>query len=169
MKLTVFACMLLLACSAVAQKKSSRATSGPNPDEPVIHNYILTMDKVNKYAEVMGKAQSASAQDPAIQSEMQKVSDTDVYDVDKVKLIENSPHLSQFLRQNGESAQDVVFLPMTLMTAGLAIAAQQQGGTPPDFVNPANVQFVKQHQAELEKLNLMGGGSDNNGASKDDQ
>ena len=28
---------------------------------------------------------------------------------------------------------------------------------PPDFVNPANIQFVRNHKAELEKYNLMGG------------
>jgi len=46
---------------------------------------------------------------------------------------------------------------MTVLTAALATAAQDLKAQPPDFVNPANIQFVRDHKVELEKYNLLGG------------
>jgi hypothetical protein len=159
--------MLLVETAAFAQTHRSRSTASRDPDQPAIHDYVLTMDKVNKYSDVMNKMQAAAEKDPALKSEMDKVGDTNVSNVDKIRLIENSPHVSRFLQQNSETPRDVVLLPMTLITAGFAIAAEQQGGKQPDFVNPANIQFVKQHQADLQKLHIIDANDKQSPADKD--
>jgi hypothetical protein len=41
---------------------------------------------------------------------------------------------------------------MTGVTAGIASAAQEATHKPPAFVNPVNIQFVRDHRAELKKL-----------------
>ena len=56
---------------------------------------------------------------------------------------------------------------MTVVTAGIATAAQDAKGKPPAFVNPANIQFVRDHRAELEKLELSGSDDSRDGDSDD--
>ncbi len=48
---------LLLCASAFGQKPSAGVST---PDEPAIHDYILTMDKIQKYVEVAGKGGAAA-------------------------------------------------------------------------------------------------------------
>ena len=148
-----------LSPAALAQSKHA-AKEEADPDEPVIHDHLLTMDKVHKYAEVAKKIEAASKADPALAAEMQKVTDTDVYNVQKAALAEKSPHLAAFLKSNGITARDFIFTPMVTFTAALAIAAEDAKGKPPAFVNPANIKFVREHKGELEKLNLFGPGAD---------
>jgi len=72
--------------------------------------------------------------------------------VERAALIEKSPHTAAFLKTNGMSAREFVLIPMTAVTAAIAAAAQDAKGKPPAFVNPANIQFVRDHRAELKKL-----------------
>ena len=129
----------------------------PDPDEPVIHDFILTMAKVQKFSEVAKKMNESGNSDPVMVAEMKKISDTDTSNVSKAAMIDKSPHLSTFLKANGITPKEFIFTPMTVLTAALATAAEDMKAQPPDFVNPANIQFVRNHKAELEKYNLMGG------------
>jgi hypothetical protein len=115
---------------------------------------------VQKYAGVMQAGQQAAQNDPALAAEFQKIQNTDVDNVGKQKMVENSPHVIAFLKQHGMTAKQFVFIPQVLMTAAIAAEAQQQGGKSVGFVNPANIDFVKQHKQELDKLQLMGGGAE---------
>jgi hypothetical protein len=136
----------------MAQKKGEK----PNPDEPVIHDYILKMDRVQLYATAV-KEIEAGAKDPAVEAEGKKVQDYNGYNVEKAKMIETScPHLNAWIVAHGMTAQEFVILPMTLITAGMASYAVDKGGKAPAFVNPANVQFVKDHKDELEKMGISG-------------
>jgi hypothetical protein len=72
--------------------------------------------------------------------------------------------MNAWIKQHGMATHDFLFIPMGLITAGFAQAAVEQGGKPPAFVNPVNLQFVKEHKAELEKMNL-GTGKDKESSS----
>jgi hypothetical protein len=137
-------------------QSAKHSASASNPDEAAIHDYILSMEKVNTYAAVGKKLQSAASADPAMAAEMKKVEDADVPNVEKASLIEKSLHTAAFLKANGMTARDFVLIPMTVITAGIALSAQDAKGKPPAFVNPANIQFVRDHKSELEKLQLFG-------------
>jgi len=82
-------------CPAQSTKPSAK---GPNPDEPAIHDFTLNMSEINKYAEVSKKLQAAGGSDPVMAAEMKKVEDTDVYLMEKAKLIDKSPHMPHFSR-----------------------------------------------------------------------
>ena len=98
-------------------------------------------------------------------AEMKKVEDTDVYLMEKAALMEKSPHIAAFLKANGITAREFVLIPMTVATAGMANAAQDLKGKPPAFVNPANMQFARDHKADLEKLELSGSSDSTDGDS----
>jgi len=136
----------------LAQKKAGK----PNPDEPVIHDYILTMDRVQLYAAAVREIE-AGAQDPAVVAEGKKVQNYNGSSVAKARMIETScPHLNAWIQAHGMTAQEFEILPMTLITAGMASYAVDKGGKAPAYVNPANVQFVKDHKDELDKMGISG-------------
>jgi hypothetical protein len=148
----------VLSCFALAQANPSK--DAPNPDEPIIHDYILTMDKVHKYADVSKRGAAAAKSDPALAAEMKKVGDMDGYNVQKAHMMEKSAKIAAFLKSNGMTARDFVFIPMTAFTAAMAIAAEDAKKQPPAFINPANIKFVRDHKDELEKLNLFASDED---------
>jgi hypothetical protein len=153
------AAILTLIVSAFSTQLLAQAgkDAGPNPDEPAIHDFILTMAKIQKYSEVAKKLNQSGKSDPVMVAEMKKISDTDTYNVNKAAMIDKAPHLAAFLKANGMTGKEFVFTPMTVLTAAMATAAQDMKAQTPEFVNPANIQFVRDHKAELEKYNLMGG------------
>ena len=107
--------------------------------------------------------------DPTLVAEMEKISDTDAANVEKAAMMEKSPHIAAFFKTNGITPREFVLTPMTVLTAALATAAQDMKAQVPDFVNPANIQFVRDHKAELEKYNLMGGEKEPDQSGEDDQ
>jgi hypothetical protein len=158
-QLNRFAAGLLLASTlffagvpVMAQKKAEK----PNPDEPVIHDYILTMDQVQLYAAAV-KEIEAGAKDPAVTAEGKKVQNYNGSNVAKARMIETRyPHLNAWIQAHGMTAQEFEILPMTLITAGMASYAVDKGGKAPAYVNPVNVQFVKDHKDELDKMGISG-------------
>lgn len=164
--LCLFSLLIVVSAACPSPAQSTKAVAkGPNPDEPAIHDFILTMDKVNKYAALSKKMQAAAGSDPVMMAEMKKVEDTDVYLMEKAALMEKSPHIAAFLKANGITAREFVLIPMTVATAGMANAAQDLKGKPPAFVNPANMQFARDHKADLEKLELSGSSDSTDGDS----
>lgn len=160
------AVLLTTPLSAVAQG-GGHPDKGPNPDEPAIHDYVLTMDKIKKYAEASKKLDAAAKSDSATASEMKKIEDADVYTVDKAALMEKSPSLSAILKKYDLTARDFVLTPLTAFTAAIGIAAEDAKKEPPHYINPVNIKFVRDHKDELEKLNLFEPALDKNSPKKD--
>lgn len=165
-KYLLFAFILALATTSLAGTSSQAQQPHPaqkatpaedqDPDEQAIHNYLLNLDKVQKYAEASKKLREVAAKDPAIAAEMEKITDAeDSTDRQKIGMIAASPHVYVMLRSAGLSARDFVMLPMTIMTAGFALSTQQQGGPAPPFVNPANIKFIRDHKEDLQKAGFV--------------
>jgi hypothetical protein len=163
--LVVILLIVILSTVASSAASAKHAAKGADPDESAIHDFILTMGKVNQYAAVSKKLQAAGAGDPVMAAEMKKVEETDVPNIEKAALIEKSPHTAVLLKANGITAREFVLIPMTVVTAGIAAAALDAKGKPPAFVNPVNIQFVRDHRAELGKLELSGSGNSRDGDS----
>ena len=145
-------CTFALPNVAIAQKDSSQ-------DEAAIHDYVLSMAKVQIYAAALKDYEAGGQKNEAIANECKgKIDDDKLSLLAKEKIIETScPQMNAWIKQHGMATHDFLFIPMGLVTAGFAQAAVEQGGKPPAFVNPVNLQFVKEHKAELEKMNLGAG------------
>ena len=152
---TFLAAALAIMPSLALAQGAGHPDNGPNPDEPAVHDYVLSMDKIRKYAEFSKKIEAAAKSDPALAAEMKKIEDADVYNVDKAAMLEKSPRLAAALRSNDFAARDFVFTPLTAFTAAIGIAAEDAKKQPPAYVNPTNIKFVRDHKQELEKLNLF--------------
>src|SRR6202165_3453949 len=115
--------VLLTLSSLTLAQGAGHPDKGPNPDEPAIHDYVLTLDKIKKYADVAKRLEAAAKSDTAIAAEMKKIEDADVYNVDKVAMMEKSPRVAAALKSNDIAARDFVLTPMTAFTGAIGTAA----------------------------------------------
>jgi len=126
-----------------------------NPDELEINHYVLKIERVREYRQVFDKFSAATESDPTIRAERQEVSKKDAYAVEKARMIDaECPRMRELITQNGFTAREFIFLPLTLLTAEAAADAEDEGLEPGDFINPVNITFVREHVAELKELQL---------------
>ncbi len=153
--------LLIVALSAMASAQKKPESPAEVADEQAIHDYVLTMPKLEAYAAAQ-KDFAAGAKDPALAAEGKRLEDDEKASMlEKIRMIETTcPHLNGWLRQHGMTAREFLLTPMTLMTVGIADYAKQKGGKVPDFVSSANLQFYEQHKSDIEKLGLNSGGGD---------
>ncbi|MGD0792986.1 MAG: hypothetical protein ABR920_14565 [Terriglobales bacterium] len=156
---TVVMALVFLSSVALAQAKHAAAEEA-TPDDAAIHDYLLTMDKAKKFAEVAKKIDAAAKADPVMAAEMKKLEETDAYNIQKAGLAEKSPHFAAFFRSNGTTARDFIFTPLVALSTAGAVAAEDAKQNPPAYVNPANIKFVREHKDELRKLNLFASSAD---------
>src|ERR1700730_12206566 len=114
------AAMVAVCCAVTAVAQVKDGARGANPDEAVIHDYILTMDKVRKYAEMDQKVEEESIADPSFAADLQKIEEASVRNVRKAAMIEESPRLAAFFKSNGATALEFFFTPLTVLTAARA-------------------------------------------------
>lgn len=147
--------VLVLALSLLGSALGQKDSPAEKADEAAIHDYILSVGRLQVYAAAAQDFRSAK-KDPALVNESQKLESANVSLLEKARLVETSaPHMNAWIKQHGMTAREFVLLPMTLITTGLAEVAIQQGGKPPAFVNPANLKFYEEHKADIDKLNLQ--------------
>ena len=161
LKIRIFAAALLVAALSASAGAEKPKTAAELADEAAIHDYVLTMPKIEAFASAQKDVESGK-KDPAIEAEGKRLeADDKASMLEKVKMIETTcPHFNAWIRQHGMTAREFMLTPMTLMTVGLADYAKQKGGKVPDFISAANLQFYEQHKADIEKLGLTSGGND---------
>ena len=151
--LTARACIVVLVAAMLSPSLFARQASPKilTGDNQAIHDYVLTMANVSKYMDVAGKLIAATKTDAALAEEVKKIGDAKVPNLEKVLLAQQSPHVAAFLKANGITERDFVMTPLTLFSTQAAIEDQMNHKPIPDFVNPANVKFVHDHQREIDK------------------
>ncbi len=137
-------------------------------DEAALHDYVLTMPRVQAYAAASKAAQTEGLDEKSMAAECGKLDDDKMALVDKIQYVETScPKMNAWIKQHGLTAKEFMLIPMSLITAGFAQVAVDAGGKPPTFINAANLQFLKDHKAELQKLDILGGEGENGKADSD--
>ena len=145
--------MTLAVSSPGFAQAGARKTEGPTPDEKAMHDYVLTVDKMQKYGGLMKKVQQSNG-DPAVAAEMQKITDVDAYNVEKADMMAKSPKLMALFGGTGLTPRDFVLIPLTIMSAGTVAQNPSAAATMP-YITPAQVQFYKDHKADLAKWGLQ--------------
>ena len=117
-------------------------------DEIAVRNYVLSLDKVNRYIAATEALAKAVESDPALAAEQEAAEQEPGDTIAELRAtVVRHPKLLAFFRQQGLSVDDAILLPFAIVNAmivaetGIAIAE----------VNPAHVAFVKQNKALLEQ------------------
>ena len=145
----------LLVPAAVAAQEQGTAQQ-PTADDVALRNYQLTMDNLRKLKATMlemkawdqahpGSAPSAWSGDISVPHQTI---------VQRVAALDSLPQLHSALTDAGLTTRDYVLSTLTYLQA--QIVASMPGQPVPFNVNPANVAFIQQHQAELKELDLQG-------------
>jgi hypothetical protein len=128
-----------------------------DPDLKALANYTLTVDTLNKVERVYRDLAAAMKADPSIESKMDAL-EGNANDslADMARRYQSVAPFDAALGKEGMTPREYATFTMALMQAGMASAAQKMGATLPEGVNPANVKFVEDHKADLEKMQSMG-------------
>ena len=148
------AAALILSVISLPVQAFVQKQTAPDPDETAMHDYVLTVDKAERYADVVRKFQTMRP-DPATAAELQKINKADVYNVEKAAMMEKSPQIMAMFKQLNFTPRDFVLIPLAVQTASFAASAPNGGGAAFAYVNPVNIAFVKAHKADLEKWGLQ--------------
>jgi len=153
----VIARNLLLACLFLAALCGPPCSAAPSGDADLreLSRYELTMTDVRKFA----AANAALAKHPeAERDEDQDDGDTDDESLDELAArIGRVPEARKAIEAAGLTVRQYAVITMALFQAAFAQYAVDQGADINKVardagVNPANIRFVKEHKAELEKL-----------------
>ena len=145
--------------AATGSTASTPSTSGSEPTANEISNYKLDMDKMQKYGAAIKGFQNLSAADSAAAEAVASQSNQSTAQM--IARIESSPIAMRVLRDAGLSAKDYVWITAAWLQAAMteAVLASSKDAKLPEGQNAQNVEFVRQHRAELEQL--MGAMKDN--------
>jgi len=156
--LTISSVALVLLCSTPAFAQAGRRKAADDPDMKELASYTLTMDGLNKVDAANRAMFAAIKKDPSLKPKDDDSTGDAKTLTDMEKKINGMPVMAAALKQAGMSARDYAKFMMAMMQASFAMMAKQmsvKAGKPfqtPEGVNPANITFVEQHQADLKKL-----------------
>jgi hypothetical protein len=141
--------LLLASAAGVARAEISDA------DAKALHDYRLSMDKVKRFAAASKALDQAEETDAGLKAEeTQMSSETQGTLADLRTSLAHHPRIAGYFTSQKLSADDAILIPITLMGAHLATAIPAGKQLPPS-VSAVQVDFVKQHKAELAALPLM--------------
>jgi len=143
----------------------TRAAASGDADLRELSRYELTMADVRKFA----AANAALAKHPKAEQNDDEEEDEDESSNDDESLDEMAarigriPEARNAIEAAGLTVRQYAVITMALFQAAFAQYAVEQGADPAKVardagVNPANLRFVKEHKAELEKLKGTTGG-----------
>ena len=155
MKRTAVLAIAVLVALGLAQAQKDKDN---DPDQKELHDYVLTMDKVQKAGNATKAMQEVAKKHP----EMEKDNDGDAKNLDEmVAKIQKYPEVTSLLRQNGLTAREYAVCTFTLMQAAMAVGFKKAGTYkeyPPKMlavVSKQNLDFVEQHFDEIKKMMNM--------------
>src|SRR5215831_1738904 len=150
--------LLLFLFSSTARAQGTRKTAD-DPDMKELAAYTLTMDGLNKVDRVNKAIVAAIQKNPSLapKDDDDSGGDTKTLD-DMAKKLNSIPVLASALKQEGMPARDYAKFTMAMLQASFGLMAKQMSAKsgkpfqPPAGLNPANITFVEQHQADIKKL-----------------
>jgi hypothetical protein len=156
------AALLLLASAAWAQAGSGGADAAKKVDDDLkpgevhaLHGYVLSMDKLQRYALATNALKRAIHDDLVLSDEVKQLAGEPEDTLSDLRArLDHHPTVLAFFTKQGLSADDVVLLPITLMGAAMAVPIKDPDRYPPS-INPLQVQFVATHKQEIDNLHLV--------------
>jgi hypothetical protein len=148
-----------LVCSLVLATLSLHAQAGAkaaDKDVVELQQYTLTMDRITRCLQILVDLKKLAKDNPQLEAsldpEQKNQSITDI-----TQRISAYPQIPPVILSHGLGVRDFVVLELSMFQAAIAVAAKKMGADPAKLafvahVNPANVTFLEQHEAEFSEL-----------------
>jgi hypothetical protein len=149
--------VLMFALVVAVFGQQAQAAGGGDADLRELSRYTLTMADIRKYAAanaILAKHKKAEQED----EESEDDDDNGNESLDEMAArINKMPEARKAIEAAGLTSRQYAVITMALFQASMAQFAVEQGADPAKVardasVNPANIKFVKENKAELEKL-----------------
>lgn len=145
--------LLLGIGSAAAQDEKSSAQVQAEKNE--VKNFVLTSDKLDKYAAAVNAIRKVQKDDPALKKKMDDDNAKNPSNTiaDSVANIEKYPAVADALKNAGLPPQDFVVMTYTLINAAAEVQKKKAGrAQDPDSALPENVTFVEKNYDRIKKI-----------------
>lgn len=169
---THFIPFFIVVAAAVGMVSPAASAQGlgaqEDPDQKVLYNYTLTMDKVKKLAHAIEALQKLQKTDPDSLKQNGGDSGDDAgnsgdgsnrLELDKkVKTIEKLPKVVAVLKKDGLTPREYVVGSLSLFQAWTSVALKREGAIkeyPPEtfkIVNKKNITFLEKHFDEINNV-----------------
>jgi len=149
---------LVFALLAAMFGQQAHAAGSGDADLRELSRYTLTLTDIRKYA----AANANLAKQPKAEQEDDEAEDEDDESLNAMTAkIERMPAARKAIESAGLTVRQYAVITMAVIQASMAQFAIDQGADPAKVardasVNPANIRFVKENKAELEKLKSPG-------------
>jgi hypothetical protein len=151
--ITLCAFALIAATAAFVHAQTDSETKA-------IQSYRLTLPVLQKITAANRAFVAALKNDPAAQKQLEAEDDKNDDDQQSLAAMEKKlvamPHMSDALRSAGLSAHEYAMFEMCALQAGLVAGSEKNGlkvTNLPTGMQPANVQFVTDHEKEMKEMN----------------
>jgi hypothetical protein len=126
--------------------------------DTAMREYVLTMPKVKAYEAATEALEMATDRDPSLKDEAEKMdNEPDKTYADLKAKIAHHPRFYAFFSKQGLSMDDVVLVPLTLISACSVAQIPQIAAKMADRVSPAQVAFCKDNMATLKAMPFFNG------------
>lgn len=174
------ALLLLFACGGAGDRpgetaavSAASASAAPAPgggsktDAEELRDYTLNMEDVRKWVQAQRtmaaiereSAAATPAADPETETETEETEpEGDSQTLDGIQArVEGIPEFKRVVEATGLGAREYALVTLAYMQAGMATAAVQMGADRDSLatalqINPANVAFIQENEAELNRL-----------------
>ncbi|HEX5437496.1 MAG TPA: hypothetical protein VFW98_10055 [Gemmatimonadaceae bacterium] len=120
-------------------------------DMKAMQSYQLTASGLTKYTRAVHNMIQVTKAHPEIAKEEDGSKANSLADI--AAIYDRHPEVKRAITSAGMSSRDFVLFTIVLAQSGAAMSMQQaNGGKLPPGVQPANVEFLKAHEADLLKL-----------------
>jgi hypothetical protein len=148
------AVFLLLGISASAAQED-KASAQVEAEKNEVKNFVLTSDKLDKYAAAVNAIRKVQKDDPALKKKMDDDNAKNPSNTiaDSVANIEKYPPVANALESAGLPPRDFVVMTYTLINAAAEVQRKKAGTKQdPDSALPENVTFVEKNYDRIKKI-----------------
>ncbi len=150
-----------IACAvAVTVSFATAAIAGGDlsaADNKALHDYALTMPKINAMGAAAADLKKLEASNPAAQKQVKSVGDDSKSIAEMITRLNALPQVMAIYRAHGLTATDAVLMPFVLMYAGTAAQYPTAAAQLTDSTSPQQIAFYKQNQKALGSMKWLSG------------
>ncbi len=126
--------------------------------DKAMHDYVLTMPKVEAYGTATEALATAMKKDAALADEAAKSGDEPDQTLEQLRAkLDRHPKLFAFYAREGLSKDDAVLLPLALINGVSVVEYPQLEEKMKAVVSPDQIAFCKAHLEELKKMKFFQG------------
>jgi hypothetical protein len=152
----------LLLGMGVAASQDEKSSAQVEAEKSEVKNFVLTSDKLDKYADAVKAIRKVQKDDPALKKQMDDDNSKNPSNTiaGSVATIEKYPPVVNALKSASLTPRDFVVMTYTLINSAAAVHMKRAGAIKeyPDSVLPDNASFVEKNYDRISKI--FNGGSD---------